>query len=192
MAARRAHNPKVVGSSPTPATNNEAEGPGNYAGAFKYDPICEADLFDENLHLTYKEVGGLGVPVIEYAGSPPPLCVGVFGEIFPWYWRSTREHPEREMEFQKWKFDIATAIRERRGEMPWRGGEYSVSIGLVLSDDGGHDRDVDNHFKPILDATETVLFQPNLERFLAPISDAIQPYRITNIWQPVRRASIWG
>ena len=149
-------------------------------------------MFDGNLHLTYKGVGDLGVSVIEDAGSQPPLCVGVFGEIFTWYGRPTREDPERGMEFQKWKFDIAMARRERRGEMPWRSDEYAVSIGLVFSDDGGNDRDVDNLFKPILDATATVLFQPNLERFLAPISDAIQPYRITNIWQPVRRASIWG
>ena len=35
VAARRAHNPKVVGSSPTPATNNDTqEGPGDTAGAF--------------------------------------------------------------------------------------------------------------------------------------------------------------
>ena len=149
-------------------------------------------MINESLELRIQDIEGLACPTAQYANSTSPLCVAVFGEMFPWYWRSTVRHPERGMEMQNWKRSIGKAVGEKRGDTRWSSGECAVSIGLVFSDDGGHDRDVDNHFKPILDATATVLFQPNLERFLAPISDAIQPYRITNIWQPVRRASIWG
>ena len=141
------------------------------------------------LELRHREIDGQKFPTVEYADSPTPICVAVSGEIFPWYWGNRKKEAKpakdkKRMEFQKWKSDIARAVGEKRGDQLWKGNDgYIISIGLVFGVDGPHDADVDNHIKPILDATATALFAPSWEGFLKPILDAIQNYSETNVWE---------
>lgn len=149
---------------------------------------------NDGLELRYREIDGQRFPTVEYADSPSPLCVAVFGEIFPWYWggRSEPRHikEKKKMEFQNWKVEIAKAVGARRGDTRWSEDRYIISVGFVFGPDGPHDSDVDNHLKPILDATATALFEPNLNRFLESKVHDIQTYHETG--EMNSRGRTWG
>ena len=119
---------------------------------------------------TFKEsrIEGWIVPTIEFsepAPARPPLCVAVSKVIINSNTAGTRQH--------EWKAKIASAIKDKRGEQPWRKrDEYAISLAMRfhLGSHRNQKLDADNFVKPILDAVAAGLFCCN----------CTEPYSITN------------
>ncbi len=137
-----------------------------------------------DLKFGYRDIGRQSVPTVEFVNAVDPMCLAVFGHIASW--APGTDHEKRQ-KWQEWHIKVAREINARRGDTPWTGNEYAISIGMAF--DRLQELDVDNHIKPILDAIAAGLFCQDLEHHIKPVVDAINAFHKTRKMQNL--GNIW-
>ena len=113
---------------------------------------------NDGLALRSRDIEGLVLPTPEFtADEARLLCARVYGVIG----NSVPNGLEGKAKQTRWKIQVASRVKELRGERPWQTGDsYAITVGFGfhMPSHGNRKLDVENFVKPAIDALAAGLF----------------------------------
>ena len=113
---------------------------------------------NDGLALRSRDIGGWQLPTLEFAADEARLlCAPVYGVIG----NSVPTSPRGKAVHARWKVQVASHVKEARGEHPWQAGDsYAITVGFSfhMPSHGNQKLDVENFVKPTIDALAAGLF----------------------------------
>ena len=114
---------------------------------------------NDGLALRSRDIEGLVLPTLEFtADEARLLCARVYGFIG----NSVPNGSEGKAKQTRWKIQVASRVKEARGECPWQDGDsYAITVGFSfhMPCHGNQKKlDVENFVKPAIDALAAGLF----------------------------------
>ena len=113
---------------------------------------------NDGLALRSRDIGGLALPTLEFMTEKARLLrarvYGVIGNSVP-------NGPKGKDVQARWKVQVASRVKESRGERPWQTGDsYAITVGFSfhMPSHGSQKLDVENFIKPAIDALAAGLF----------------------------------